>query len=238
MKAVVERAKRVEHPLIRMGLLHGRGAAHWVVRGHRARARVVEQYLADSGAPRLQVGSGPKSLPGWLNSDLITGDIYLHLGRRLPLPSGAFAYAFGEHVIEHLTEPRGAALLAELNRVLRPGGIVRITTPDLQKLIAIYEDRNPVIKRADYVRFLAETTGKHQERPAQMFNDYLRLWGHRFVYDEEELTAKLLAAGFARVERKQPMESDHELLRGIERHGGEPWVNRAEAQCLEATKAL
>lgn len=238
MRALIERAKRVEHPMVRTGLLHGRGAAHWALRGHRVRDRVVQRHLAESGAPKLQIGSGPQALPGWLNTDLIAGDVYLHLGRRLPLPDGAFAFAFGEHVIEHLTEDQGSALLAELHRVLRPGGVLRVTTPDLQKIIAIYEDRNPVIGRDDYLRFLGESTGKHQERPAQLFNDYLRLWGHRFIYDEEELTAKLLAAGFARVERKEPMESDHEPLRGIERHGGDPWVNLAEAQCLEATKAL
>lgn len=175
-------------------------------------------------------------MAGWLNSDLLAGDIYLDISRSLPLPDGVFAYAFGEHVIEHISERAGLRLFGELYRVLRPGGVVRLTTPDLRKIIALYEDRNPVISRAEYVRYLDELTGKRHERPCQLFNDFLRLWGHRHVYDEEDLTAKLLSAGFARVERFEPGESAHETLRGVERHGQAEWVNRAEAMCIEATR--
>jgi hypothetical protein len=57
------------------------------------------------------------------------------------------------------------------------------------------------------------------------------------VYDEEDLAAKLRQAGFTRVQRVEPGESDHEALRGLERHGGAAWINRAEAMCLEATRA-
>ncbi|MBA2794276.1 MAG: hypothetical protein H0U32_09860 [Thermoleophilaceae bacterium] len=46
-----------------------------------------------AGEPRLQLGAGPHALPGWLNSDLISGDIYLDLGRRLPLPDQSFTFA-------------------------------------------------------------------------------------------------------------------------------------------------
>jgi hypothetical protein len=48
-----------------------------------------------AGEPRLQLGAGPHALPGWLNSDLISGDIYLDLGRRLPLPNQSFTFATG-----------------------------------------------------------------------------------------------------------------------------------------------
>jgi predicted SAM-dependent methyltransferase len=185
----------------------------------------------------LQIGTGLSTMRGWLNSDLIAGDLYLDLTRPLPLPSDSFSYVFGEHVIEHLSEPAGTALLAELRRILRPGGVVRLTTPDLEKIIAIYEDRNPVIRREDYARFLDDITGKRHERACQILNDYLRLWGHRYVYDEEDLRAKLHDAGFERVERREPGESAQALLRGLESHGGAEWVNEAEAMCLEAFRS-
>lgn len=196
----------------------------------------MARYLTSAEEPRLQFGAGPNGMAGWLNSDLLAGDIYLDISRSLPLPDGVFAYAFGEHVIEHISERAGLRLFGELYRILRPGGVVRLTTPDLRKIIALYEDRNPVISRAEYVRYLDELTGKRHERPCQLFNDFLRLWGHRYVYDEEDLTEKLLSSGFARVERLEPGESAHETLRGIERHGTAEWVNRAEAMCIEATR--
>ena len=237
MSAVVERLKRAEHPVVRLALLRLRAAPHLVASGHAIRRRTVTQYLDSSDEPKIQIGAGPLGLSGWLNSDLISGDIYLDLTRELRLPSGRFAYAFGEHVIEHLPERTGERLLGELHRILRPGGVVRLTTPDLNKIIAIYRDENPVVSRDDYSRFLDETTGKRHERPCQILNDYLRLWGHQYVYDDDDLTAKLHAAGFDRVERVEPGQSVHPALRDLERHGGAEWVNRAEAMCLEATRA-
>ena len=236
MSAIVERLKRTEHPLGRTVLLRTRSLSHYALRGHRPRRMAVERYLASTERPLLQIGSGPKTLPAWLNSDLITGDIYLDIDRPLALPSDSFAFAFGEHVIEHISEASGLGLLAELHRVLRPGGVVRLTTPDLRRIISIYEDQNDVIDRASYARFLERETGRTHEHPCQILNNYLRFWGHRYVYDQHDLSAKLAAVGFVDVHREQPGESRHELLRGVERHGSEPWVNHAEAMCLEATR--
>ena len=237
MRRLVDRLKRTEDPAARLVLLRARGAAHRALRGHAVRSRAVERYLAAHAEPKLHFGAGPIELEGWLNSDLIAGDIHLDLERPLPLPDAAFSFAFGEHVIEHLPEQSGLRLLDELRRVLRPGGVLRLTTPDLRKLIALYEDRNPVISLADYRRFFDELTAKPHERACQVLNDYLRLWGHRYVYDQEDLTAKLAAAGFVEVTRREPGESEHPPLRDLERHGGADWVNQAEAMCLEATRA-
>jgi len=236
LKRLVERLKRTEDPVVRHLLLRSRGALHAATNGHLARRRTVARYLAATAEPRLQIGAGPVALPGWLDSDLINGPVHLDLERPLPLPDASFAYVFGEHVIEHLSEAAGVALLAELHRTLRPGGVLRLTTPDLAKIVALYEDSNPEISRDDYARYLESVTGKPSARPAQLLNNYLRLWGHRHVYDESDLVARLRAAGFVDVARREPGESPHTPLRGIERHGHAAWVNRAEAMCLEATR--
>jgi predicted SAM-dependent methyltransferase len=226
----------LENPAAQSLLLRARALAHAVTRGHIPRRVVIGRYLASSELPRLQIGCGPLKKEGWLNSDLITGEIYLDLARRLPLPDASFAYVFGEHVIEHLAEGAGRRLLAELYRVTRPGGVLRLTTPDLRKYISLYEDRNSVTSLAEYTRYLDEITRKSHERACQVFNDFMRLWGHQYIYDEDDLTAKLVAAGFREVVRREPGESPHEALCGLEGHGGASWINRAEAMCLEATR--
>jgi predicted SAM-dependent methyltransferase len=233
--AVAVRLKRTENPAARYALLRARATLHYAARGHVVRRWIVRRYLKSTEVARLHIGAGRIMLPGWLNSDLISGEIYLDLGRKLPLPSSSFAYVFGEHVIEHLSERTGAALLSEVRRILLPGGVLRLTTPDLRKILALYEDRNPAVQLQTYARFLGGLTGRAYERPCQVLNDYLRLWGHRYVYDEEDLSAKLVGAGFVSVTRREPAESDHGQLRGLESHGGAEWVNRAEAMCLEAT---
>ena len=234
---VIRRLKRVEHPTARHLLLRTRGAVHYLARGHVVRAWIIRRHLRVSDAPRLQIGSGPVSLDGWLNSDLISGDIYLDVTRKLPLPDRSIRYAFGEHVIEHISQRQAERLLRELHRVLQPGGILRLTTPDMKKIIAIYADRNPVVSRADYARFLDRETGKQHFQPCQILNDYMRLWGHQYIYDEEDLRARLQQVGFVQIRRWEPGESEHGRLRGIERHGGAEWINRAEALSLEAARA-
>jgi predicted SAM-dependent methyltransferase len=233
---LAERLKRTENATVRYLLLRARGCLHYVMSGHALRARRLRAHLESTDQPRLQIGAGPLGLPGWLDSDLISGDIYLDLMRRLPLPDASFSYVFGEHVIEHLPEQAALDLMRELHRVLRPEGVLRLTTPDLNKLIAIYEDRNPVIDRESYTRWLGELTGKPRQRPCQVLNDYLRMWGHQHIYDEDDLRARLLEAGFSDVRRVEPGESPKEALRGLERHGGAEWVNKAEAMCLEAVR--
>jgi predicted SAM-dependent methyltransferase len=232
----IGRLKRTESPALRHALLRTAASVRYATHGHVVRARRVRRYLAGASEPALHVGAGPMRLEGWLNTDLIAGDVQLDVERRLPLPDASFAYAFGEHLIEHMPAATGERMIAELLRVLRPGGVLRLTTPDLKKIIAIYENRNPDVSREDYVTYLSGLTGKRYEQPCEVLNDYLRLWGHRYVYDEADLTSRLVGAGFATVVRVEPGESRHERLRGVERHGGEPWVNRAEAMCLEATK--
>jgi predicted SAM-dependent methyltransferase len=227
--------RRLDHPVYSQVWLRARAVIHYAGHGHVSRQIRLRRYLASTVSPRLQVGSGQVRLPGWLNSDILWGNFYLDISRPLPLPDATFTHAFGEHVIEHITERAGVQLLRELYRVLRPGGVVRITTPDLRKIIAIYEDRNPAITREEYARFLDNMTGKRHERACQIFNDYMRLWGHLHVYDEEDLAAKMRQVGFERVARFEPGQSDHDALKGLEHHGL-PWQNDAEAMCLEGTK--
>jgi len=234
---LIARLKRVENPALRTFLLYARGTGHWLAHGHVLRRREVQRYLEGTAAPRLHVGGGPIHLEGWLNADLISGDAYLDLTRRLPLPDARFDFVYSEHTIEHIPDSAVDRLLREIHRVLRPGGVVRLTTPDLKKLIAIYEDRNPVVSRDDYARHMTSITGKAHDRACQSFNDALRLWGHRYIFDEEDLGARLRGAGFEQVRRCENRDSDHDALRDLERHGGADWMNQAEAMTLEATRS-
>lgn len=232
--ALFERLKAAESPRAATAWFRFQSGLHFATRGHLVRRRAVTRYLATTVEPRLQIGAGPNRLDGWLNSDVALGEVHVALQRRLPFEDSTFSYVFGEHVLEHLSEASGIRLLAELHRILRPSGVVRLVTPDLAKLVAIYEDRNPAVDREAYVRYIDRVTGQRRERPGQAFNTLMRCWGHRYIYDEEDLTAKLRQAGFGGIAVRDPGESPHVALRGLERHGPE-WANRAEAICIEAT---
>ncbi len=57
---------------------------------------------------------------------------------RLPLPPNTFDAVNACHVVEHLTPDECKEFLSEILRVLRPGGILRISTPDLETACAEY----------------------------------------------------------------------------------------------------
>jgi predicted SAM-dependent methyltransferase len=235
-QALRARLRRLDDPALRHVLLRGRAGMSWLGRGHVVRRSAVRRYLASTSEPKFHFGAGPFDLEGWLNTDLIGGNVHIDVGRRLPLPDATFAYAFGEHVIEHLSERAAIRLLGELHRVLRPGGVVRLTTPDLAKLVALYEDRNPLISREEYARTWldAASGGRVHENGSQVLNDALRLWGHRWIYDEEDLAGRLERAGFGDVRRQETGVSEHTALRGLESHGD--LANRVAAMTLEATR--
>jgi SAM-dependent methyltransferase len=68
---------------------------------------------------------------------------YLDLSRRFRFPDGYFECAFASHVLEHLHPDVAEACLREVHRVLAPGGIVRVSVPDLDRIVADYDPADP-----------------------------------------------------------------------------------------------
>jgi len=115
---------------------------------------VSRQELAAYGIRYLQVGGDwwNKCGDGWLNADFIfmrlpvgfvcedwrTGRHILRgdAGHRWPFEDASFDLVYSEHMFEHILPMDGAAFLREAYRILRPGGVLRVTTPDLEKCIA------------------------------------------------------------------------------------------------------
>ena len=66
-------------------------------------------------------------------------DILYHDVRKpLPFAGESFEAAYALHIIEHLTPAEAGSFVSELYRVLKPGSIVRISTPDLEDICRSY----------------------------------------------------------------------------------------------------
>ena len=64
--------------------------------------------------------------------------LYFDIRRALPYADRTFDGVFLLHVIEHLTPQEGELLLREVYRVLKPLGLVRVSTPDLEDICRAY----------------------------------------------------------------------------------------------------
>lgn len=101
------------------------------------------EYITLHKIKKLQLGCGDNKLHSWLNSDKngIGSVVPIDVTRKLPLSDSSFHYVFCEHLIEHLTQDQGKKLLAEIFRILKSRGKVRIATPDLKFLIDLYKTK-------------------------------------------------------------------------------------------------
>lgn len=112
----------------------------------------------------------------------------------VPFPDGHLELAVASHVLEHFDYVHGAAFLADLCRAMKPGGIVRISVPDLEILTAAYRD-------GEISKF-----NELGDPVALAPSDAHRFWellckNHRSAYDTDSLIKAMSAAGFRRAGR-------------------------------------
>jgi predicted SAM-dependent methyltransferase len=94
-----------------------------------------------AGVRRLNWGCGPQPRPGWLNSDVLRGpgiELSCNILDGLPLQSESIDYIVAIHALQALSFVDIGPALAELRRVLVPGGVLRLGLPDLDRAIRAY----------------------------------------------------------------------------------------------------
>ena len=196
---------------------------------HRASSRKAAQLSA--GEPiRLNLGSGKRLKPEWVNVDLFepAADLRLDLREPFPFADRSVAHVYCEHFFEHLNYPNVADAMAaqveapdrpsealgflrECWRVLTPGGVLDIVVPDAERRIGQY------VKR-DTERFPMGDDWwgpKWCDTPMHCVN-YLFRQGreHKYAYDYETLRRVLESVGFVEI-RRRPFDpamdaADHE----------------------------
>lgn len=81
----------------------------------------------------MNIGAGGKRIEGWLSIDL-AGDPDIKADvKSLPLPDDCADEAMAIHVFEHLYRWEAEDTLREWLRVLKPGGLLILELPDLEK---------------------------------------------------------------------------------------------------------
>lgn len=179
-------------------------------------------YLSGHGVRKLHLGCGPNPVPGWLNCDFQPASfrvIYLDVRRPLPLPDQSFDYVFAEHLIEHLTYPQAQRLLGECLRILKPGGRIRLVTPDLDQIISLFA-KPPEEGQQRYLDWIYRALAPDLLAPGPVFllNHMSHFWGHRFLYDKSTLMHIISAAHFGELRVYRALQTEDEVFREVEGH--------------------
>jgi len=120
---LAESRAALREPVLDVGCGPGFLCEELLQRGHR----VVGIDSARRNARRLQAREGGH--PGFLGCAVAEASV-------LPLADGQAGSLFLVEVLEHMPASARGALLAELRRVLRPGGLLVVTTPNAEDLDA------------------------------------------------------------------------------------------------------
>jgi predicted SAM-dependent methyltransferase len=160
---------------------------------------------------RLHVGCGRNFFNEWINADINPrADLIVFLQKRLPFQDNFLSRIYSEHVLEHVTYATAISFLKEAWRTLRIGGVLRIAMPDLDDLIDGYQQD---WRRFDWVNW---PEFSFIQTKAEMINLAFRWWGHKHLYNREELARALSEAGFSRFHFVLQGQSDYPDLQGLE----------------------
>lgn len=147
------------------------------------------------GSIKLHLACGPNIVKGWENIDILKGKDIKNLDLRKPLPyrDNSVDAIFHEHFIEHLTKTEAEKFLKDTHRVLKPGGVMRVGWPDLQKLLRAY-----FLRQKKYKKYVLPHLDDHRygEDWDEVFSDCLFSWEHRYAYTASHLKKVLSTAGF------------------------------------------
>ena len=168
--------------------------------------------------------------PRWERFRKLPHNIMVHnIARGIPFPDGSVDAVYHSHFLEHLDRDRVAGFLAEVKRVLRPGGVHRIVVPDFARLCSAYlghwkrvlESQGEASEHDNFVSAIIlqsvrrEAYGTSRQRPIRRFFENLLLGDarrrgetHQWMYDTVNLRFILEASGFEDVAVQDCESSD------------------------------
>jgi len=176
----------------------------------------IDSFLSND-VVKLHLACGPKYKEGWINIDneptIKKLDLNWDLRFQLPFPDNSVDFIYNEHFLEHLTVEEGLSAIRDFYRVLKPNGVMRIAMPDLEKTVTSYFDKN---WKKNNRRFLEKVGLTFIQTRAERINISFRWWGHKWLYDWEELERRLKESGCEKIKRCKIFKSEHETLKKLE----------------------
>lgn len=147
---------------------------------------------------KLHLGCGPKQLPGFINIDIQTGpavDQQHDISQLTAFESAQVDMIYASHVLEHFGRHRFVSVLTEWHRVLKPGGLLRLSVPDFESCAELYIESG----RTNISSITGLVVGGQRDG-----YDY-----HNMIFDKRSLTQQLNTIGFDQVRRWDWRTTEH-----------------------------
>ena len=145
---------------------------------------------------KLHLGCGKRFFPGFVHIDAVD---YPHVDHVATIDNLSFLQTdsidliYNCHVLEHFKRRDVDRVLREWQRVIKPGGTLRVSVPDFSKLCEVYQRENK----------LELVIGALFGRQDYLYNI------HYNVFDLTSLTQSLEQAGFVNVRRYDWRKTEH-----------------------------
>jgi len=161
---------------------------------------------------KIHLGCGERYFKNWTNIDIEAHklDIKQDIRKPLPFENNSVDFIYNEHVLEHFIPTDGIQIIKNCYKILKPNGVLRTACPDLfdivHKYLSNWRDQDWIINGGhDFIRTKAE-----------MLNMCFSSWGHKWMYDEEEMQRRLKEGGFSKLETCKHSKSKYTELSNLE----------------------
>ena len=165
--------------------------------------RKIKRHLITPPTPQnsdgkvyVNLGCGNNSGPEFINVDVLSLPNIHHVHDITKLEMFATESVdliYASHVVEHLPPEKFISTIKEWRRVLKIGGRLRISVPDFDRLIEVYQGNGGDVK---IVR--DQVLG---QRPP--YDNHYTLWNQRYAEDQ------FTALGFVALKSWDPLTADH-----------------------------
>jgi len=145
---------------------------------------------------RLHLGCGDRQIPGFINIDIRNTDavdVVSDISKNLPYENGSVDLIYSCANIEHFGRKEWKNVISYWYDLLKPGGILRLSTADFESVCREYLENGEIQKLFGFV------VGGQK-------NDYD--W-HGMIFDFKFLKNELQDVGFRKVEKYDWRETSH-----------------------------
>lgn len=216
--------------------------------------RVIEQMklynkVESAYGTFLNIGCGWDAPDGWRNFDgsptlrferiPFVGHIYVKNAKKfpasveygdivkgLPIKDGSMEGVYASHVLEHLCRSDFYKALANIRRLLKPGGVLRLIVPDLLSRTKYYLS---MIELGEHGAndFLLESTllGISEEPHSKIASAILALGNsaHKWMWDDLAVEFALRESGFCKIRRCSYGDAENAAFKSVERRDRFYW---------------